>query len=75
MQQLTVSIKELAGMLSISERTLFHRLADGSIPRPFKLGRRSLWYFDEVAAWIEAGMPSAQQWQQKVRLSRKSASR
>ncbi|MCA1492756.1 AlpA family transcriptional regulator [Ensifer sp. NBAIM29] len=45
--------KEVAEILSMSVPTVWRRVADGTIPRPIKLGAMSRWPRSEILAVIE----------------------
>lgn len=38
-----LTIRQVAGLLSVDERTIRRRVSDGTIPPPLKLGRLSRW--------------------------------
>lgn len=59
---LTLTIKELAKRLGISERTIRRRVETRELPRPIRLGRKLLWRVAEIKAWVVAGMPKVDQW-------------
>jgi predicted DNA-binding transcriptional regulator AlpA len=42
--------KEVARILQISRVTVWRRVADGTIPQPFKFGRLSRWALSEILA-------------------------
>lgn len=44
---------EAAAMLGCSKSTLWRRVADGTIPRPVKIGGMSRWPQSEIVAVIE----------------------
>jgi predicted DNA-binding transcriptional regulator AlpA len=44
---------EAAKMLSISVPSFWRRVADGSVPKPIKLGSSSRWVRSEILAVIE----------------------
>lgn len=43
---------DLCEILQITKRSLYHKVADGSIPRPIKLGGSSRWRSDVIEEWI-----------------------
>lgn len=45
-------LRELFG--GISNTTMHSYIADGTIPKPFKIGKVNGWYSDEIAAVIDA---------------------
>lgn len=44
---------EAAGMLGCSKATFWRRVADGTIPRPVKIGGMSRWPQSEIVSVIE----------------------
>ena len=55
-----LTVKEVAEMLGLSERTVY-RLADmGKMPRPVKIGAAVRWRRSELDTWIEDGCPTSQ---------------
>lgn len=53
-----LTVKEVAEMLGLSERTVY-RLADaGNMPRPVKLGAAVRWRRNELERWIDDGCPN-----------------
>jgi prophage regulatory protein len=54
-----LTVKEVAEMLGLSERTVY-RLADmGKMPRPVKIGAAVRWRRSELDTWIEDGCPTS----------------
>ncbi|MDQ2089754.1 helix-turn-helix transcriptional regulator [Marimonas arenosa] len=45
---------EAAGILGCSKATFWRRVADGTIPKPLKIGGMSRWPTSEIFAVIEA---------------------
>ena len=44
-------------------RTLWLQMASaGRVPMPIRLGRRTLWQREELAAWTKAGCPGRDRW-------------
>ena len=60
---LLLSAAMLAKKLGVSERHVYKLRSDGRIPRSGKLGASVRWSAAEIAAWIEAGMPSLARWE------------
>jgi len=59
-ESLLLTVKEVAEMLGLSERTVY-RLADvGKMPRPVKIGAAVRWRKKELDTWIEEGCPASQ---------------
>ena len=53
-----LTVKEVAEMLGLSERTVY-RLSDaGNMPSPVKLGAAVRWRVKELDSWIEEGCPA-----------------
>ncbi|WP_406645930.1 AlpA family phage regulatory protein [Aliisedimentitalea scapharcae] len=44
------TIKDLEGFLGLSRSTIRRRVADGTLPTPFKIGHRTFWDRNEVLA-------------------------
>ena len=50
-------------MLSISRATLYRMSNTGQLgPMPITLGRRKLWRYEEILAWVRAGCPPRTKW-------------
>ncbi|MEI5680480.1 MULTISPECIES: helix-turn-helix transcriptional regulator [unclassified Mesorhizobium] len=45
--------REVADFLQVSIPTLYRRVADGTLPKPFKLGGLSRWSQSEILAAIK----------------------
>jgi predicted DNA-binding transcriptional regulator AlpA len=67
---LVVDARRLAEMLCVSTRTVRTWDAGGRLPSPLRIGRRVVWRFAEVLAWIDSGAPCRQVWEAR-RASRK----
>ena len=52
-----IDIKKLAGMLRLSERTIYRRIAEKAVPPPIYLGRLMRWDLAVVRRWIACGCP------------------
>lgn len=53
-----LTVKQVATLLSVSQRHVF-RLADGGkLPAPRRLGNAVRWSRIEIESWIAAGCPS-----------------
>jgi excisionase family DNA binding protein len=48
--------KEVADFLRVSVPTLYRRMADGTLPKPVKLGNTSRWPQSEILAAVESGV-------------------
>lgn len=53
---------DIARVLAISTRTLDRRRSDNEILDPLPGSGQPRWRAEEVAAWIDAGRPSASAW-------------
>lgn len=49
-----LTAKEVGAMLRISQASLYRRMADGTIPKPLKLGGLSRWPESEILAAVKA---------------------
>jgi predicted DNA-binding transcriptional regulator AlpA len=47
----------------VSEATWWRHHAAGLIPTPVKLGKRTLWYVQELKDWGAAGCPPRKEWE------------
>lgn len=56
-----IDIKRLAGMLGLSERTIYRRIAEKAVPPPIYLGRLMRWDLAVVRGWIASGCPPCDQ--------------
>jgi len=60
---LLLDAKAVATMLSISRSMLYQISNTGELgSMSIKLGKRRLWRYDELAAWVRAGCPSRGVW-------------
>ena len=71
--------KQLATLLRIGEATVERHVRSGKIPLPRKLGRRNLWCYGEIQAWLLRAKPDgsllpqsewAPIWEQVIRTGR-----
>lgn len=53
-----VNARELAKMLSVSERTLYRLKSAGELPAPVVLGGSVRWRLSEIHKWIVDGCPA-----------------
>jgi predicted DNA-binding transcriptional regulator AlpA len=53
-----ISAAELAGLMNVSERTLWRLLSADKVPKPVRFGRNTRWRLAEVRDWIDRGCPS-----------------
>jgi len=60
---LLLNIKAMAVALSPSPATLYRMSSAGELgPMPIKFGKRRLWRYEELAAWVRAGCPRRELW-------------
>ncbi|MDI9430644.1 MAG: helix-turn-helix domain-containing protein [Planctomycetota bacterium] len=60
---LLLDVKAVAGVLSVGTRMIYSMMSSGELgPLPIRLGRRTLWRYDELAAWVHAGCPRRELW-------------
>ena len=52
-----VNARELAKILSVSERTLYRLKSTGELPTPVVLGGSVRWRLSEIRQWIANGCP------------------
>lgn len=62
-QPLLCDVDEVAFLLNISRATAWKLDSTGRIPRPIRLGRRTLWSRSELDAWVAAGAPLRDRWE------------
>ncbi len=61
---LLIDRRELARLLSVGVATLDRMRAAGRIPPPLTLSPGCVrWRLDEVRAWLDAGAPTAKEWE------------
>lgn len=59
-----IDCAEVARLLRLKPRTIRGRNDRGAMPRPYISKPPFRWKQDEVEAWIEAGMPSRDEWEE-----------
>ena len=47
-------VEVVADVMQISPRTVWRRVADGTLPKPISLGRAKRWDLDVIDSWIAA---------------------
>lgn len=60
---LMVTAVQAARLCGKSLRTWRTWDSAGKIPRPVRIGRSTLWRFDELKAWVAAGCPRRAEWE------------
>jgi len=65
-EPLLLSAIETAKLLGIGRTALYALHSSGRLPLPVRLGGRTLWRRDEIAAWVtcEPPCPSREKWDQ-----------
>jgi prophage regulatory protein len=48
-----IALPDVLKRMNISERTLYRYVADGTFPKPVKIGPLSRWVESEVDQWLE----------------------
>jgi prophage regulatory protein len=61
---LALPASDVAKLLNISTRHLWSLNSSGRLPRPIRFGRTTRWRADELRAWLDAGAPPRDQWEQ-----------
>ncbi len=47
-------VEVVADVMQVSARTVWRRVADGTLPKPISLGRSKRWDLDGIDSWIAA---------------------
>ena len=63
-QPLALDTRGLARALGVSARHIAALRAQGRLPAPVRLGKRVVWPRSEIEAWLAAGAPSLDRWQE-----------
>ena len=61
-ETLLINARAAARLCSVGRSTWQRLDSAGKVPKPVKLGRRSLWNREEIIAWVRAGCPHRHQW-------------
>lgn len=64
LRRLALSAEEVAGMLGISRAHVFRLASSGRLPRSVRLGRAVRWDRKTLEAWLAAGAPPRDRWEQ-----------
>lgn len=48
-----INSDQLAAMLGMSRKALYHAMDAGQIPYPIKIGNRLRWRLEEIEMWLE----------------------
>jgi predicted DNA-binding transcriptional regulator AlpA len=60
---LVADAKRLSRLLGVGVRSLRTWDYSGKLPRPIKLGARTVWVLSEIRAWLTAGAPDRTEWE------------
>jgi len=63
--KLLIGLSGLASMLGVSKAHIKRLRASGRLPRPIRLGRRTLWRVTEIELWCQAGCPDLARWERE----------
>ena len=63
-ESLMIGVKELAAMIQRSTRSIWRDTSSGKLPKPVRLGGSARWRRKEIIAWIDAGCPSREKWEE-----------
>ena len=63
---LLLSARDAASLCGKSLRTWRSWDSAGRIPRPVRINRSTLWRFDELQKWVEAGCPRREEWEART---------
>jgi predicted DNA-binding transcriptional regulator AlpA len=58
-----VNAREAARLCGISRASWYRLHSSGRCPLPVRLGNRTLWRRQELEAWVKAGCPARQKWE------------
>lgn len=61
---LALDARAAAALLHVSRSHFFRLDSSGRLPRGFRLGRCRRWSRSELEAWLAAGAPSRERWEQ-----------
>ncbi|MFO0863520.1 MAG: helix-turn-helix domain-containing protein [Gemmataceae bacterium] len=61
LRAILVTQRQVAQILTCSERTVYTMRENGEMPEPVP-GRGLRWRLAEIEAWVEAGRPSLAEW-------------
>ncbi len=64
-QAWTLDSKQAAALLGVARSTFLSQHSAGKTPKPVRIGRRTLWIADELRAWLDAGCPPRERWEQQ----------
>ena len=61
----TLDAKEAAALLGVARSTFLSQHSANKTPKPVRIGRRTLWIANELRAWLDAGCPNRERWEQQ----------
>jgi predicted DNA-binding transcriptional regulator AlpA len=64
--RLLLTAKQAAAACGKSLRTWRSWDSAGRIPRPVRIHRTTMWRFDELQKWVEAGCPRRDEWEART---------
>lgn len=70
--QLVLTAEEVAELLCISRAHVFRLQNSGRLPKPIRLGRAVRWPRRTLEAWLEAGAPPRDRWEEINRVGAKT---
>jgi excisionase family DNA binding protein len=54
---LLLTVGQVASLLAISPRTVWSKVASGSMPAPVRIGRLCRWRREDIEKWVAQGCP------------------
>ncbi len=60
----TIGPDEFAKLLKISRAKFYRMKSQGKLPKHLQLGRLCRWLMAEVLAWLRAGIPPRDRWEE-----------
>ena len=60
---LVVDARGVAELLGVSRSLVFKLDSQGRLPRGIRLGKRKVWFVEELRDWLRAGAPSRERWE------------
>lgn len=61
-EALLMNTREVAKLLTVSEKTVYTMQTNGEMPKPVRIGRAVRWGRDEIKTWVDEGCPPASEW-------------
>ena len=68
-ERVLLSVREVAHMLNLGERTIWKINSTGDFPAPVRIGRAVRWDRREIEAWLAEKNAEAQKKQERIRKS------